>query len=403
MAFLTLKAMDNLCRQFAQENPMASYSVVGYSRLGTPIYLLSIKGMPESSLFLGFVHPNEPLMSLVLPSLLKMAQERQQNDAKGIWLLVPIWDVDGAEFNHEWWVNSLSFLDTEFFVSNFFRPSPKWQVEWTFPIQYNHYEFCLPLAETQAVMAIIDQYNPEYLFSVHNALFPEGYILLHDLLASRAPSLSQLLREHSGTRQFNPIPYVEEWAPSIYGLPYLSRELDFFFSQSIPVPIDYGGASFDYAHAKAVVAELPLLQWPQNPARWADRAKERLAVLWTEFYNILEMLFTTVGIKTDDDVPILVSNAYYLLERSPWDLSRKQSRLADSNSLQHGKDYLEGLLTMTTYLMLLYRQYPHLPPSYKPFLHELLSIAPQLPLANLNRTQECYVQIVRTILNGRAH
>ncbi|MCL4494053.1 MAG: hypothetical protein M1294_04475 [Firmicutes bacterium] len=401
MPFLTLSEMDEFCRRFAQENPRTSYRVTGYSRLGNPIHLLSIAGMPESALFLGFPHPGEPLMSLVLPSLLEMAKARRQSGARGVWLLVPIWDVDGARWNGEWWTAATSLVDVGFFVSHFFRPGPRWQVEWTFPIHYNTYEFAEPLLETQAVMTIMDRYHPEFLFSVHNALFPEGYILLHDKLASHAPRLSQLIAAHSGTRAYNPIPYVRQWAPSVYGLPHLSRELDFFREHKIPVPIDYGGASFDYSHAQSVVAELPILKWPLNPCMWADRAAQRLPSLWRQFYETLEMAFRMVGLKKSGEVPRLVSNPYYFLERSQSDVALNESRLAKADPLQQGKDYIESLLTMATHLMLLKRQYPHLPPSHQPFLEELLSIAPHFPLADLEETQRCYMDIVQTVLPRR--
>lgn len=397
--FLTVNEMHQLCKQFVERNQEAAYQVAGYSRLGNPIHMLSIGNMPESSLFLGFPHPNEPLMSLVLPSLLKLAKSRQERGRSKMWLIVPVWDVDGVTLNKEWWTTVTRLIDVTFLASHFFRPSPRWQVEWTFPVQSPSYCFSDPLPETRAIMTIIDRYGPDYLFSVHNALFPEGYLLIDERLASHAPQLSHRIRAHSGIRQNNPIPYIEEWAPSVYDLPYLPRELEFFRNQGKPVPIDYGGASFDYSDAKAVVAELPMFQWPQNPLVWIEKAEQPLPNLWRQFYSDIGRVFNSV-LKSDDDIPLLVSNPYYFLKRAESDHVLKTGRFAE-DPIQQGKNYLQALFTMTTNLILLKRQYPGTDVPYKPYLRALRAITDQFAIIDVHSTRSCYTQIIQAILTNR--
>lgn len=44
-------------------------------------------------------------------------------------------------------------------------------MEWTFPVDYKELHFHDPLPETQALMNIIDEIKPEFMYSLHNAGF----------------------------------------------------------------------------------------------------------------------------------------------------------------------------------------------------------------------------------------
>lgn len=397
--FLTIDEMHALCADFTRTHIGTTYDIVGQSRAGHAIYRLTISHMPESSLFLGFPHPNEPLMSLVLPSLLKMADTRRASHNTHFWGIIPLWDIDGVLLNHEWWTQIDGDISLEFLMQNYFRPAPRWQVEWTFPVKYRGYQFTDPLPETKAVMATIDQYKPEFLFSLHNTFFPEGYAFLDRRLQHQAPAVSALLAAHSGLRIQNPIPYAEEWAPSVYGLPHLAKEIDYYHEKNIPLALDYGGASFDYAaHAKGVIVEIPIVAAVKESLHLISLAE--IQEKWTVFFEWLISAFGA-GAPPAHLLPLLVSNPYYFRIRLPHDLPLIHRGLERLDTQQLNQRYLSDLFMMAANLAMVNRHYGTLNRPLDAILAELQSVVgTRLALIDIAETARTYVNIVAGILDG---
>jgi hypothetical protein len=68
--FLTVDELNASTRQLADEFPgLASLKVVGQTRRGDPIELLTIAGGPLQALVFGAPHPNEPIGTLTIEYL----------------------------------------------------------------------------------------------------------------------------------------------------------------------------------------------------------------------------------------------------------------------------------------------------------------------------------------------
>ena len=57
------------------------------------------------------------------------------------------------------------------YALNFYRPAGFQQVEWTFPIKYKTLDNNDPIPETKALMKIIEEEKPIFIYSLHNAGF----------------------------------------------------------------------------------------------------------------------------------------------------------------------------------------------------------------------------------------
>ncbi|MCY0908434.1 MAG: hypothetical protein OWR62_08605 [Sulfobacillus thermotolerans] len=396
--FLAVEDMHHLCAGFAMNHNDSTYRVVGHSREHHAIHLLTIDHMPESALFLGFPHPNEPLMSLVLPSLLQVAHERQHRGQHASWLIVPVWDIDGVRLNREWWTQITDHIALKSLLDQYFRPAPNRQVEWTFPIRYQDYQFTTPLPETKAVMAIIDRYEPQFLFSLHNALFPEGYVFLDKGLQDVAGQASTILAAHSGVRLQNPVPYVDEWAPSVYGLPHITREIDYYKEQNIPLPINYGGASFDYGvRSQSVVVEIPIFaRQPQDNLK--NVSKDLLKRHWQQFSRLLDKAL--MPMVHADSIPLLVSNPYYFEMRLRNDLPLIYESIDRLDETQLRRKYQQDVFTMAVNLAAIQRQYDPTHKGVTAFLSELETMMPErLSVINTDQTVATYRDILGLIFN----
>ena len=84
-------------------------------------------------------------------------------------------------------------FDAYTYASNFYRPAGKDQVEWTFPIQYKTLHFDSPLPETQALMNLIDEAKPHFLYALHNAGLGGAYFYINKPLPALYPELHRAI------------------------------------------------------------------------------------------------------------------------------------------------------------------------------------------------------------------
>ncbi|MCA0452433.1 MAG: hypothetical protein LCI00_00485 [Chloroflexi bacterium] len=173
--FLTIDEMKESSHKLVADFPeLASIRVVGQTREGDPIELLTIKGGSEQAFVFGGPHPNEPIGCMMVEYLSrKLCEDDALRDELGYtWHFIKSIDADGMRLNEGWFKGP--FTPTNY-AQNYYRPEPAAQVEWTFPVDYKNLHFHSPLPETQALMSVIDEIKPRFMYSLHNAGFGGVY------------------------------------------------------------------------------------------------------------------------------------------------------------------------------------------------------------------------------------
>lgn len=265
--FLTLEELHQSSARLVEEFPqLARQQVIGASTEGRPIELLTIGHGKRTALLLGAPHPNEPVGTLTLEFLSRLLCERSdlREQLDYTFLIVKASDPDGLALNEGWFKGAFSPLK---YALNYYRPPQDEQVEWGFPIHYKTLHFTTPPAETQAVMQLMEQYRPDFLYSLHNASFCGVYFYLSRHTPALFPQLHQLVADqelplHNGEPE---APYIQPWDRAIYPLFGAQEGYDFLEKNLGEDPAPYfstGTSSDDYLktlvpHALSFICELP--------------------------------------------------------------------------------------------------------------------------------------------------
>jgi len=241
--------------------PGARIRELGPARDGPPLVAVVVPGTPERAVVLGYPHPAEPLAQIAWDELARVIRSRLQIGGNGHWLIVPAWDAAGARLADPAWTVVDPPLAT--LAASWIRPAPDLQVEWSFPVELEGQRFDAPLPETVALQNVLAEMAPQFLFSLHNALFPDGYLLVSDELAACEDALGEVLsRAGMGRRHPCPIPYVPEFGTGVYGLPGIRREREYLASLGAGTTprLDHGAASFDMRQPDRVRRRKPFKQ-----------------------------------------------------------------------------------------------------------------------------------------------
>lgn len=263
-AFLTVDEMDESCRKLANEFPdLVTVFEAGKSRKGHSILCMKIGDGPKNALCFACPHPNEPIGAMTLEYFSRaLAENDELREGLGFtWYMIKCIDPDGVRLNENWFKGPFNVYT---YAKNYFRPIGYEQVEWTFPIDYKELHFHNPLPETQALMNLIQEIKPEFMYSLHNAGFGGAYwYLSHDL-----PELYEGLRE-SAIKQGIPLnlgepeePFITKFSPAIFKNMTIAEAYDFIETFSGEKPnIKNGTSSSDYAAGVAdcvtLLTELP--------------------------------------------------------------------------------------------------------------------------------------------------
>lgn len=256
-AFPTVDQMHAELDELAAAHPdLVRLRRIGTSRLGEPLRVATIGSGPHDAVIIGGPHPNEPIGSLTVSSLLRQLVEDTslREDFGYRWHLIPCVDPDGARLNEGWYVRP---GDRRAYVEHFYRPAEADQVEWTFPLTGEDYFFDRTLPETEALMRLMDEVKPAFVYSLHNGeLQGAFYYLSKDdpALAARLAAIAtaQGLPLHMGPPE---VPSAVSIGPAAYRTPRGSE---------LAATYGTGGGSVDYADrfdALHLVTELPY---------WAD-------------------------------------------------------------------------------------------------------------------------------------
>ena len=286
--FLTVDELKASTHQLANRYPnTVEILPIGHSRQGDPIEAIKIGAGPRQALLFAMPHPDEPIGSMMLEYLsLRLAKDDVLRESLGYsWYLVKCIDPDGTRLNESWFKGPFSI---ENYARHYYRPPAYQQVAWTFPIDYKTLHFHNPLPETQALMALIEQVRPDFMYSLHNSDSGGVYFYIWE----KAPPLyepfhklveSQGLPLHLGEPER---PYEIEYANAIYKDSSIAAEYDYLEEQTgtDPAEIITGGTlSFEYARAFCdpftLICEMPYFYHPAINDTLASDMVRRDAIL----------------------------------------------------------------------------------------------------------------------------
>lgn len=245
--FFTVDEMNSRSKELAERYPqIARCEVVGRSKNGEDILLLTAGSGKYSATFYACPHPNEPIGSMTIDflSTLLCEDERFRSAFDYTWYFIKCIDPDGTRLNEGWFKGPFTPLH---YARNFYRPPSFLQSEWTFPIDYKTLHFHSPTPETQALMAVIDRSRPDFMFSLHNAGFGGVYYYV----TRECPELYDWFRKVPAYRGLplnvgeGETPYAVAFAPAIYKKMSTRDRYDFIekFNQGDPAKQITGGTS----------------------------------------------------------------------------------------------------------------------------------------------------------------
>ena len=286
--FFTVDELKASTRRLANRYPdTVEVRRIGHSRQGDPIEAIKIGDGPRKALLFAMPHPNEPIGSMMLEYLsLRLAEDDALRESLGYtWYLVKCIDPDGTRLNEGWFKGPFSI---ENYARHYYRPPAYQQVAWTFPIDYKTLHFHNPPPETQALMALIEQVRPDFMYSLHNSDFGGVYFFIWE----EAPPLyepfhrlvaSQGLPLHLGEPE---MPYEIAYASAIYKDSSVAAEYDYLEEQTgtDPAEIIRGGTlSFEYARRFCdpftLICEMPYFYHPAIDDTSASDMVRRDAIL----------------------------------------------------------------------------------------------------------------------------
>lgn len=286
--FMTVDELDESTRQLAKKYPEAvTVFEAGKSRAGHPILCLKIGKGKKNALCFACPHPNEPIGAMTLEYLsTALAEDEEFRNSTGYtWYIIKCVDPDGTKLNEKWFKGPYTIYN---YIKNFYRPVGYNQVEWTFPVDYKNLHFHKPLPETQAVMKIIDDTKPEFLYSLHNAGFGGAYWYItheyediYDNLRNAANKQGVAL--HLGEPES---PSCTQLSDAVYKMLGVAEEYDYLEKYSDVPPesvYECGTCSSDYALERndcvTLLTELPYFFDPRIQDMSLSNITRREAIL----------------------------------------------------------------------------------------------------------------------------
>jgi len=235
--FLTVEELDQSSRDLADEYDSVNMVEVGKSREGHPISYLKVGEGKRNALLFAFPHPNEPIGSMTVEFLARYLAENPEftEEIGYTWYLIKAIDPDGAKLNEGWFKGEFTPLK---YARNFYRPPGHEQIEWTFPVKYKKLEFNNPPVETQALMKIMDETKPNFLFSLHNAGFCGVYYYITHPVQALYPEYTELVKQqelplHRGEPE---APFIKTLNPAIYQMFGIQESYDFYEKNGVENP-----------------------------------------------------------------------------------------------------------------------------------------------------------------------
>jgi hypothetical protein len=267
--FGTIPGVDELNREFAEIAAKAGTALrrIGTSRLGEPLWALTVGTGPAQAVVFGGVHPNEPIGALTAIHLARtLVNDAALRGSLGYtWHIVPCIDPDGARLNEGWFDGPFT---RGHYARHFYRPAGYEQVEWTFPFSYKDAYFDRMMPETVALMRLIDDTKPAFMCSLHNGEHGGVYYYV----SRETPGLYEHLQAIPGALNLPldtgepEMPYIEPLADAVFRMSRSEEAYDFAEAAGLdPSELDAGGSSSAYAEkygTLSLVTEVPYWSHP---------------------------------------------------------------------------------------------------------------------------------------------
>jgi hypothetical protein len=291
--FLTVEEMDSNSKKLAEKYPdIVEIFEMGKTRENNSIYCLKIGNGKKNGLMFGCPHPNEPIGAMMLEyfteELAKNKELREKLDYT--WYIVKSWDVDGTKLNEKWFKGPFTLYN---YSRNFFRPAGHQQVDWTFPVDYKNLHFHETIPETKAMMNLIDEIKPKFIYSLHNAGFGGVYWYLTDDTKDIYDDLKNAAKKQNIPLNLGEpeAPFVEAYEPAIYKNLGIQQNYDYLEKYGVENPekvINAGTCSADYAIEVAdsftMLTELPYFYEERiNDLSEADMTRKEAVLKRIEF------------------------------------------------------------------------------------------------------------------------
>ncbi len=266
--FLSIEELDNSSMKLADAYENVSLFEIGKSKEGRIINCLKIGEGNKNILFFGFPHPNEPIGSLTVEFLSQYLAETPEftRESGYTWFLVKAIDMDGAKLNEGWFKGNFDPLKR---AKNYYRPPFHEQVEWTFPVEYKKLKFDSPIPATQALMKLMKEIKPYFLYSLHNAGFCGVYFYVSQDNRQMCLELQDLVRtENLPLHQGEPeMEFSKQLYPAIYQQFTIQAIYDYYESQGYNLNefTKIGAGSNDYLQEIAgsdnfsLICEMPYI------------------------------------------------------------------------------------------------------------------------------------------------
>ena len=301
--FMTVEELDESTFKLVEKYPdIVKVFKVGSTREGKPLHALKIGEGRKKALLFGCPHPNEPIGTLMLEYLTwKLASDDEFRETFNYtWYIVKAVDKDGLKLNEGWLKGPFTPLN---YAKNFYRPAGNKQVEWTFPIEYKTLKFNEPMPETKALMKIIEEAKPDFIYSLHNASFGGVYYYISEKVPLLHP-IYYMFPEKLGiplSLGEPEVPWAKEIARAIYLMVSTPEYYDYLEKYADRDPaeiIKTGTDSYDYARrfnpkVLELVTEVPYYYDPRIEDTRVSDVYRRRAVLDriesdVEFYKLIK-------------------------------------------------------------------------------------------------------------------
>jgi len=342
--FLTVDELNESSRRLCEKHPdTAEIFEMGRTRDDLPLLCLKIGSGKKNGLMFGCPHPNEPIGTMLLEHFSWSLAENKalRDELDYTWYIVKAWDADGLKLNEKWLKGPFTIRN---YARNFFRPAGFKQVDWTFPIDYKELHFHNSIPETKAMMKLIDEIKPSFIYSLHNAGFGGVYWYItretkeiyEDLYAA---ANKQGIPLNLGEPE---APYCVPLAPAIYKA--LSKKdsydyLEKYGTKDLSTVLDTGDCSAEYASGRCnsftMLTELPYFY------------DERIKDLSTS--DMLRKDAALQGLDFDSESNVVIKNIMgmsleFVNEENPFRLAltaftKEESKEATRKMVQENPDF----------------------------------------------------------------
>lgn len=282
--YLRIDELNQDFERIANDLPdITRWERVGSSGLGEPIHMLSIGSGEKNILLFGCPHPNEPIGAMMLHHLARtLCDDVYLRDGLGFtWNLIPCVDPDSTRLNEGWFGGPFT---VENYARHYYGPGQR-QVDWSFPNFYKQNYFDQSLRETQMLMRVIDDLQPELMGSLHNAEFGGVYYYISRDEPALYPTFHELPKlEHLTLRLGEPeVPYAEEFSPAIFKLMSVADTYDYMDANGNDMStFSRGESSAEYAskhETLTLVVEMPYFDDDRVNNQTITESNRRAAIL----------------------------------------------------------------------------------------------------------------------------